>query len=127
MQTLTFNTGATNSTVNTAGITSPISGRTNARTLVINNKEFVAKETTAYMNATYPDHKGKYDEEAFEKRIEEILDSVSLDALLGNNANFLSRYAGLTYYASVEGQKLIGTQKTETVGRCLCNQRLLPR
>ncbi len=115
MQTLTFNTGATNSTVNTAGITSPISGRTNARTLVINNKEFVAKETTAYMNATYPDHKGKYDEEAFEKRIEEILDSVSLDALLGNNANFLSRYAGLTYYASVEGQKLIGTQKTETV------------
>ena len=54
-------------------------------------------------------------EEDFEKRIEEILDSVSIDALLGNNANFLSRYAGLTYYASVEGQTLIGTQKTETV------------
>ena len=115
MQTLTYNTGAVTSTINTAGITSPISGRTNARTLIINNKEFIAKETTAYINATYPDHVGQYNEEDFEKRIEEILDSVSLDALLGNNANFLSRYAGLTYYASVEGQKLIGTQKTETV------------
>jgi hypothetical protein len=115
MQTLTYNTGVNLSTINTAGITSPISGRTNARTLIINNKEFVAKEVTAYMNATYPDHVGDYNEEDFEKRIEEILDSVSLDSLLGNNANFLSRYAGLTYYASVEGQTLIGTQKTETV------------
>ena len=115
MQTLTFNTGAVTSTIHTAGITSPISGRTNARTLIVNNKEFVAKEVTAYMNTTYPDHVGQYNEEEFEKRIEEILDSVSLDALLGNNANFLSRYAGLTYFASVEGQTLIGTQKTETV------------
>ena len=81
----------------------------------LNNKEFIAKEVTAYMNSTYPNHVGNYNEEEFEKRIEEILDSVSLDSLLGNNANFLSRYAGLTYYASVEGQILIGTQKTETV------------
>ena len=115
MQTLTFNTGATRSTINTAGITSPITGRTNARTLILNNKEFVAKEVTAYINATYPDIVGDYNEESFQKDISDILDSVSLDALIGNNANFLSRYAGLTYYASVEGQKLIGTQKTETV------------
>ena len=60
MQTLTYNTGAIRSTINTAGITSPISGRTNARTLIVNNKEFVAKEVTAYINATYPDYAATY-------------------------------------------------------------------
>ena len=115
LQTLTFNTGASNSTIHTAGITSPISGRTNARTLILENKDFIAKEVTGYLNTTYPDFVGQYNEEDFETDIKNILESVSLDALLGNNANYLSRYAGLTYYASVEGAKLIGTQKSETV------------
>ena len=115
MQTLTYNTGASNSTVNTAGITSPISGRTNARTLILNNKEFVAKEATAYMNATYPNHVGNYNEEEFEQDIKDILDASSLDSLLGNNANYLSRLEGLSYYSTVGKQKLIGEQKIETV------------
>ena len=44
-----------------------------------------------------------------------MLDSVSLDALIGNNANYLSRYAGLRYYSNASAQKAIGSQKIETV------------
>jgi len=115
MQTLTFNTGASRATINTAGITSPISGRTNARTLIINNKEFVSKEVTAYINSTYPAFAASYNMETCERDISLMLDSVSLDALIGNNANYLSRYAGLRYYSNASAQKAIGSQKIETV------------
>ena len=115
MQGLTFNTGASQSTVKTAGITSPISGRTNARTLIQNNREFIQKEVTSYLNATYPNYVGMYNEETCERDVGLILDSVVLDALLGNNANYLSRYAGLRYYSNVSAQKAIGVQRAETI------------
>ena len=115
MQTMTFNTGEGTSKISTAGIQSPISGRTNARSLIIQNKEFIAKEVTGYINATFPNFVGRYNEETCQRDVQLILDSVSLDALLGNNANYLSRYAGIQYYSNVSGQIAIGAQRTETV------------
>jgi hypothetical protein len=114
-QTMTFNSGAGNATVTTAGITSTISGRTNARTLILQNKEWVAKEVTGYINATYPDFAESYSLATCERDVQLILEAVSLDILLGNNANYLSRYAGLQYYSNASGQVAIGVQKAYTI------------
>ena len=115
MQTMTYNQGAGTGKIVTAGITSPISGRNNARALILANKEFVAKEVTGYIDATFPDFAGSYDIDICRRDIEYILDSVSLDALLGNNANYLSRWAGFRYYSNVSAQRAIGAQLVETV------------
>ena len=115
MQTMTFNQGESFAEINTAGITSLIAQRSNARTLIVNNKEFISKEVTAFINATYPQFADKYNQETCQRDVGLILDSVSLDALLGNNANYLSRYAGLRYYSNVSAQKAIGSQKAYTV------------
>ena len=115
MQTMTFNQGENFAEINAAGITSLIAQRSNARTLIVNNKEFISKEVTAYINATYPQFADKYNQETCQRDVGLILDSVSLDALLGNNANYLSRYAGLRYYSNVSAQKAIGSQKAYTV------------
>ena len=114
-QTMTFNNGAGNSTINTAGITSTISGRTNANALILGNKEWVAKEVTGYIDATYPEFSESYDTAICERDIQLILDAVRLDILLGNNANYLSRYAGLQYYSNASGQVAIGVQKAYTI------------
>ena len=115
MQTLTYNTGLGTGQIVTAGITSPIAGRTNARTLILENKEFIAKEVTGYINATFPDFADKYDIEICQRDVEYILDSVSLDTLLGNNANYLSRWAGIRYYSNVSARTAIGTQRVQTI------------
>jgi hypothetical protein len=47
-QTMTYNAGEGVVTIATAGITSTISGRTAANTLILENKEWVAKEVTGY-------------------------------------------------------------------------------
>ena len=115
MQTMTFGTGEGNSTIVTAGVASPPSGRNNARSLIVRNKEWVAKEVTAYIDATFPDFAGTYNVETCQRDVEYILDSVSLDALLGDNANYLSRWSGIRYYSNVSAQKAIGSQLVETV------------
>ena len=114
-QTMTFGEGAGNATVTTAGITSTIPSRSNARTLIFNNKEWVAKEVVGYINATYPDFAESYNLATCERDVQLILEAVSLDILLGNNANYLSRYAGLQYYSNASGQVAIGTQKAYTI------------
>jgi hypothetical protein len=114
-QTMTFNSGAGNASVVTAGITSTIGGRTNARSLILQNKEWVAKEVTGYINATYPDFAESYSLTTCERDVQLILEAVSLDILLGNNANYLSRYAGLQYYSNASGQVAIGVQKAYTI------------
>ena len=114
-QTMTFNDGAGNATINTAGITSTISGRTNANALILQNKEWVAKEVTGYIDSTYPEFSESYDTAICERDVQLILDAVRLDILLGNNANYLSRYAGLQYYANASGQVAIGVQKAYTI------------
>lgn len=113
MQTMTYNNGSANSAIVTAGITSPIAGRNNARILILANKEFIAKEVTGYIDATYPNF--SYNREICQRDIGYILDSVSLDALLGNNANYLSRWAGIRYFANPSAQIAIGVQKVETL------------
>ena len=114
-QTMTFANGEGNATVITAGITSTISGRTNARALILQNKEWVAKEVTGYIDTTYPEFSESYDTAICERDVQLILEAVSLDILLGNNANYLSRYAGLQYYANASGQVAIGVQKAYTL------------
>jgi len=114
-QTMTYGNGLGKSDVVTAGITSTISGRTNANALILQNKEWVAKEVTAYINTTYPSFAESYDIAICERDVQLILDAVRLDILLGNNANYLSRYAGLTYYSNASSAVAIGTQKAYTI------------
>jgi len=115
LQTMTFNNGEGEGAIVTAGVDSPSVGRNNARSLIVANKEFVAKEVTGYIDNLYPDFADSYDKEICQRDVGLILDSVSLDSLLGNNANYLSRYAGLRYYSNVSAQKAIGSQKAYTV------------
>ena len=115
MQTMTFNNGEDEGAIITAGVASPDVGRNNARSLIVANKEFIAKEVTGYIDTLYPEFADSYDTEICQRDVGLILDSVSLDALLGNNANYLSRYAGLRYYSNVSAQKAIGSQKAYTV------------
>ena len=114
-QTMTYAAGDTPALTNTVGIDSPIADRANARAIIVANKEFIAKEVTGYVDATFPDFAGTYDLEICQRDVEFILDSVSLDALLGNNANYLSRWAGIRYYSNVSAQKAIGAQRVETI------------
>ena len=115
MQTMTYATGDTEALTNTVGIASPIVDRVNARAIIVANKEFISKEVTGYIDATFPDFAGKYNIEICQRDIGYILDSVSLDVLLGNSANYLSRWAGIRYYSNVSAQKAIGTQRVETI------------
>jgi len=115
MQTMTYATGGTTALTNTVGIDSPIADRANARAIIVANKEFIAKEVTGYVDATFPNFAGTYSLEICQRDVEFILDSVSLDALLGNNANYLSRWAGIRYYSNVSAQRAIGAQRVETI------------
>jgi hypothetical protein len=115
MQTMTHATGGTTALTNTVGIDSPIADRANARAIIVANKEFIAKEVTGYVDATFPNFAGTYSLEICQRDVEFILDSVSLDALLGNNANYLSRWAGIRYYSNVSAQRAIGAQRVETI------------
>ena len=115
MQTMSYATGTTKALTNTVGIASPIALRSNARAIIVANKEFIAKEVTGYIDATFPNFAGTYSLEICQRDVEFILDSVSLDVLLGNSANYLSRWAGIRYYSNVSAQKAIGSQRVETI------------
>ena len=115
MQTMTYNDGEGFAEIATAGITTTIAQRANARTLVLENKEFLQKEVTGYINATFPDFAGSYDIEICERDVGLMLEAVTLDSLLGNNANYLSRWSGIRYYSSPSAQKAIGAQRVETI------------
>jgi hypothetical protein len=122
-QTMEYGNGRGNATVTTAGSTAPVAGRANARTLVLLNKEFIQKEVIAFINTTYPDF--EYNQEICERDVGYILDAVSLDIQLGDNANFLSRTAGIRYYENPSARKAIGEQKTETVAAIEHAQKLV--
>ena len=115
MQTMEYATGTTKALTNTVGIASPIALRANARAIIVANKEFIAKEVTGYIDSTYPSFAGTYSLEICQRDVAFILDSVSLDVLLGNSANYLSRWAGIRYYSNVSAQKAIGSQRVETI------------
>jgi hypothetical protein len=115
MQTMTFGTGETNSETVTVGVANPSTSSTFARALIVANKEFISKEVTGYIDATFPDFVGTYNVETCQRDVAYILDSVTLDAQLGDNANYLSRWSGIRYYSNVSAQKAIGSQLVETV------------
>lgn len=113
MQTMTFNNGEENGKTVSVGAISPIAGRNNARTLILQNKEFIKREVIAYINSVFPNF--AYNQNICARDIGFILDSVSLDSLLGDNANYLSRYAGLRYFSSPSARRAIGEQRQETL------------
>ena len=115
MQTLTYGNGAKQGNVVAAGITTEIAGRQNARELITLNKEFVAKEVTAYLDTEFPEFADRYNKETCQRDVRFMLDSVSLDSLLGNNANYLSRWAGIRYFSNSSARIAIGSQKRYTV------------
>lgn len=111
-QTITFAGGAESSTVITAGIDNPISNRSFAVNAIEANFNFLKSEVVAFVNDAFSDF--SYDEELLKRDIELILKSINLDVVRGDNANYLSRWAGLRYYGSVSGRRTIGQQKQQT-------------
>ena len=124
MQTMTYNAGASNGVVSGAGADAPPAGRTNARAMVVENKEFIQKEVIAYINDSYPDF--LYDTETYERDIDYILESITLDSLMGDNANYLSRQAGIRYYSNPSSTRAITTQRTETLAAINYVKSILP-
>ena len=121
-QTITFNSGAGNSTVVTEGVTSS-SGQTQLQFLMEANKEFITKETVAYVNATYPNF--SYNQTTCERDLGLIQDAVVLDVLSGLTSNTQSIQAGKRYYNSNSGLKAINQQLTETLGAIVFAQNLI--
>lgn len=121
-QTITFNSGAGNSVVVTEGVTSS-SGQTQLQFLMAANKEFITKETVAYVNATYPNF--SYNQATCERDLGLIQDAVVLDVLGGLTANQQSIQAGKRYYNSNSGLKAINQQLTETLGAIQFAQSLI--
>jgi len=113
MQTITYDDTANVSLISSAGIQTIVSGRENVKFLIDANKDFIIAEVVAYVNQTYPDF--VYNTDICGRDIGYILDSVVLDVLSGNNANYLSRWSGIRYYSSPSAKKAITTQGTETV------------
>ena len=112
-QTITHSGFLTPTTVLSADVKTIPTGRGNVKTLVAENKEFIQAETIAFINESFPDF--VYDQDVCKRDIGLILDAVVLDTLTGNNANFLSRRAGIRYYGNASGVSAITTQKTETL------------
>ena len=113
MQTVQYGESAENSKVTTAAIKSIVAGREPVAVLIEENKEFLQAEVTAYIAQTYPDL--VYETDTCARDVGLMLDSVVLDTLSGNNANYLSRWAGIRYYSSPSAKKAITTQGTETL------------
>ena len=110
-QTITNDNGDSDSTVIEAGIVSP--QFTVTAKFIRNNREYIKKEVTGYINFTYPDF--VYDEETCERDIGLILDAIAFDLNRGVNANTLTRQAAERYYANSSGLSAITTQKTQTL------------
>ena len=117
VQTITFNSGKSNSAVITGAfdnaITDGSGSRINAKRLINQNKNFIVAETIAYLLTTYPNL--QYDSELYKQDLEYILDSVALDIQFGNNANSLSIWAGKRLYGEINREKNIFDNLTETL------------
>ena len=73
----------------------PSSNKTNASTLLVNNKEFIQNETIAYMSSSWDEF--SYSEALCRRDISHIIDAVRTDLVYGGNER--SRQAGLFYYS----------------------------
>ena len=111
LQTVTINNGTENTDVVTAGYNSPILERTNIRTLLIKNREFLIREALAYLKTEYPNI--VFNEAYYRSNVGYIIDAVALDQLAGNNSNYLSRAAGIRFYSTYESQTILGKQQSQ--------------
>jgi hypothetical protein len=121
-QIITYNGGNFNSTVQSAQITSS-TGQTQLKFLMDANRQFIIKETVAYVNATYPNF--SYNIATCERDLGLIQDAVVLDVLGGLTANSQSIQAAKRYYSSNSGLKAIKQQLTETLGAIQFAQSLI--
>ena len=112
-QTITFGSTATISTTQSVGIQTIVSGRLPVKTLIDANIDFIKAEVVAFINATYPNL--TYDSDICARDIGLIVNSIVLDTLTGNNANYLSKTSGIRYYSNASGKLAVTTQKTETL------------
>ena len=122
-QTITYNDGLSNSEVLTQGVNSSISNRGNAKALLTLNRTFLQREVSAFVAATYPNF--DYDIERCERDVGLIIDSIGLDIIRGNDANYLSRWAAISYYGTVSGKRAIGEQKNQTLAAMAYLQLLM--
>ena len=100
VQTITYNNGASNSTVATTGVTSS-SGYEEVKVLTDANLAYIREETIGYLNVTYPNY--LFDRAQCRNDITKIANGIVLDMLDGTTANYHSRNAGLRYYSSASG------------------------
>jgi len=112
-QTITHTGFGTNATIGTAAVKTIPTGRINVKNLLDPNKEWIKAEVIGYLDATYPNF--IYNRETCARDVGLMIDAVVLDTLTGNNANFLSRRAGIRYYANASATAAISTQLTETL------------
>lgn len=113
MQTVTHSDGSVNTVTSSVGIQNVVPGREPVKTLLEANREFIQEETVAFVDQQYPNF--EYDRETCYRDVGLIIDSVILDTLSGNNANYLSRWAGIRYYSSPSARKAVTTQLTQTI------------
>ena len=113
-QTITYGSTATRSIIASSGTQTVTAWANDASLLIDNNIEFIKAQVIGYINTVYPNF--DYNSETCARDIGYIVNSVKLDTISGANANYLSRWAGMRYYANVSAAKAITTQLTETVG-----------
>ena len=115
-QTITRDNGAANAEVISVGINNPLFPQ--ARNLIEDNREYIIREITAYLNFKYPDF--EYNVKTCERDLGLILDAIAFDinrspSLTEATANSLTRRAAERYYNSASGRIAIGRQLVETV------------
>tara|TARA_R110000850_G_scaffold15328_15_gene48171 strand:- start:17743 stop:24807 length:7065 start_codon:yes stop_codon:yes gene_type:complete len=113
LQTVTFDETLQESYTTSVGLSQIVAGRESVQNLVTSNREFIIEETIAYLAVNFPNL--FYNESICRRDTGLILDGIVLDVLSGNNANNLSRAAGLRYYNNSSGLTAISTQLTETL------------
>ena len=112
-QTITYDGFTTPTAVNAAGVKTIPVGRDAMKILLDENIKFIQAETIAFINTTYPNF--VYNQEICKRDVGLIVNAAKLDALSGNNANFLSRRAGIRYYANASATAARTTQRVETI------------
>ena len=120
-QTITINEGASpakvaETVISNNGALSPVFSQ--ARNLIELNKDYVAREISAYLKFTYPDF--EYNIATCERDLGLIMDAIAFDINLSpstvlNNANGLTRKAAERYYSNASGRIAIKRQIVETV------------
>lgn len=116
MQTITRDNGTAEAEIISAGIINPV--YTQARALILANKEYIIREVSAYLEFTYPDF--EYNITTCERDLGLILDAIAFDISRSQNltlatANSLTRIAAERYYSNPSAKLAITRQQTQTV------------